>query len=75
MYVNKVGPYYNPQETYHYYSLPVCVPQKVREFKYFSYRIVGYSCITRPTLCYTTGGSGLLTLHRSFQIFGSSKVT
>ena len=41
MYVNKVGPYYNPQETYHYYSLPVCVPQKVREFKYFCYRIVG----------------------------------
>lgn len=29
MYVNKVGPYYNPQETYHYYSLPVCVPEKV----------------------------------------------
>lgn len=29
MYVNKVGPYYNPQETYHYYSLPVCVPQKI----------------------------------------------
>eukprot|EP00794_Sanderia_malayensis_P011974 gene11974-13211_t len=28
-YVNKVGPYYNPQETYHYYSLPVCRPEKV----------------------------------------------
>jgi transmembrane 9 superfamily protein 1 len=29
LYVNKVGPYYNPQETYHYYSLPVCVPDKI----------------------------------------------
>ncbi|CAF0940009.1 unnamed protein product [Rotaria sordida] len=26
VYVNKVGPYGNPQETYHYYSLPVCRP-------------------------------------------------
>lgn len=30
LYVNKVGPYHNPQETYHYYTLPVCSPQKVR---------------------------------------------
>ena len=30
VYVNKVGPYFNPQETYHYYSLPVCRPNKVR---------------------------------------------
>ena len=29
-YVNKVGPYFNKHETYHYYSLPVCRPQKVR---------------------------------------------
>ncbi|KXJ27742.1 transmembrane 9 superfamily member 1 [Exaiptasia diaphana] len=29
MFVNKVGPYFNPQETYHYYSLPVCRPDKV----------------------------------------------
>lgn len=29
VYVNKVGPYSNPQETYHYYSLPVCRPDKV----------------------------------------------
>lgn len=29
VYVNKVGPYYNPHETYHYYSLPVCRPEKV----------------------------------------------
>lgn len=29
VYVNKVGPYFNPQETYHYYSLPVCRPSKV----------------------------------------------
>lgn len=30
LYVNKVGPYHNPQETYHYYQLPVCSPQKIR---------------------------------------------
>lgn len=29
MYVNKVGPYFNPQETYHYYSLPICRPKRV----------------------------------------------
>ncbi|CAF3363934.1 unnamed protein product, partial [Rotaria sp. Silwood2] len=29
IYVNKVGPYSNPQETYHYYSLPVCRPSKI----------------------------------------------
>lgn len=29
VYVNKVGPYFNPHETYHYYSLPVCRPGKV----------------------------------------------
>ncbi|GLD54903.1 transmembrane 9 superfamily member 1-like protein [Lates japonicus] len=27
-YVNKVGPYHNPQETYHYYTPPVCSPEK-----------------------------------------------
>ncbi len=27
--MNKVGPYFNPQETYHYYSLPMCRPDKV----------------------------------------------
>jgi transmembrane 9 superfamily protein 1 len=30
--VNKVGPYYNPHETYSYYTLPVCRPDKV-EFR------------------------------------------
>lgn len=29
LYVNKVGPYHNPQETYHYYTLPVCRPDQV----------------------------------------------
>jgi len=29
VYVNKVGPYYNPHETYHYYQLPVCRPTKI----------------------------------------------
>ena len=30
VYVNKVGPYFNPQETYAYYSLPVCRPEKIK---------------------------------------------
>jgi len=29
VYVNKVGPYFNTHETYHYYSLPVCHPNPV----------------------------------------------
>lgn len=29
VFVNKVGPYFNPHETYHYYSLPVCRPDKI----------------------------------------------
>jgi len=29
VYVNKVGPYWNPQETYHFYTLPVCRPNKI----------------------------------------------
>lgn len=32
LYVNKVGPYHNPQETYHYYTLPVCRPKEVSEY-------------------------------------------
>ncbi|ROT66039.1 putative transmembrane 9 superfamily member 1 [Penaeus vannamei] len=32
LYVNKVGPYFNPHETYHYYQLPVCRP-KIIEHK------------------------------------------
>ena len=27
LWVNKVGPYNNPQETYNYYSLPFCRPK------------------------------------------------
>lgn len=27
LWVNKVGPYNNPQETYNYYSLPFCHPK------------------------------------------------
>ncbi|KAL8572570.1 Transmembrane 9 superfamily member 1 [Nucella lapillus] len=33
LYVNKVGPYFNPHETYHYYSLPVCTPEKIEHKK------------------------------------------
>ena len=29
VYVNKVGPYFNVHETYHYYEIPVCTPEKV----------------------------------------------
>ncbi|KAK6167869.1 hypothetical protein SNE40_021800 [Patella caerulea] len=29
LYVNKVGPYFNPHETYHYYQLPVCRPKQI----------------------------------------------
>ncbi|CAJ0573896.1 unnamed protein product, partial [Mesorhabditis spiculigera] len=29
VYVNKVGPYANPHETYHYYSLPICRPDRI----------------------------------------------
>ena len=28
LWVNKVGPYNNPQETYNYYSLPFCRPSQ-----------------------------------------------
>ncbi|CAM6083304.1 unnamed protein product [Calypogeia fissa] len=28
LWVNKVGPYHNPQETYNYYSLPFCKPNE-----------------------------------------------
>ena len=30
VFVNKVGPYFNPHETYHYYSLPVCRPREIK---------------------------------------------
>ena len=30
IFVNKVGPYFNPHETYHYYSLPVCRPVEIK---------------------------------------------
>eukprot|EP00038_Savillea_parva_P007891 m.173148 g.173148 ORF g.173148 m.173148 type:complete len:588 (+) comp13650_c0_seq1:41-1804(+) len=30
LFVNKVGPYFNTHETYHYYSLPVCHPDKIK---------------------------------------------
>jgi len=31
LWVNKVGPYHNPQETYLYYSLPFCATKPVNE--------------------------------------------
>lgn len=35
LWVNKVGPYHNPQETYDFYSLPFCRPsmKKIRHKK------------------------------------------
>ena len=29
-YVNKIGPYTNPSETYEYYSLPFCAPETIQ---------------------------------------------
>eukprot|EP00808_Paulinella_micropora_P027172 g68421.t1 len=31
IWVNKVGPYHNPQETYEYYRLPICKPAPTRK--------------------------------------------
>ncbi|XP_031502659.1 transmembrane 9 superfamily member 3-like [Nymphaea colorata] len=33
LYVNKVGPFHNPSETYRYYDLPFCIPDHVNEKK------------------------------------------
>lgn len=33
MWANVVGPYYNPQETYGYYTLPFCRPDEL-EYKF-----------------------------------------
>ncbi len=50
IYANKVGPYYNTHETYHYYSLPVCRPNKVR--RAFAARQAVYSArASRPFPC------------------------
>ena len=35
VWVNRVGPYHNPQETYDYYALPLCVP-KIKTSKHKS---------------------------------------
>ena len=34
LWVNKVGPYHNPQETYLYYSLPFCSTKPVTELEH-----------------------------------------
>eukprot|EP00824_Muranothrix_gubernata_P003219 TRINITY_DN13943_c0_g1_i1.p1 TRINITY_DN13943_c0_g1~~TRINITY_DN13943_c0_g1_i1.p1 ORF type:complete len:589 (-),score=101.66 TRINITY_DN13943_c0_g1_i1:1136-2902(-) len=34
LWVNRVGPYHNPQETYNYYHLPFCRPPGKREHKW-----------------------------------------
>ncbi|KAK4484101.1 hypothetical protein RD792_011321 [Penstemon davidsonii] len=31
LYANKVGPFHNPSETYRYYDLPFCLPEKLKE--------------------------------------------
>ncbi|CAN0009818.1 unnamed protein product, partial [Ascophyllum nodosum] len=33
VWVNKVGPYYNPHESYPYYKLPFCVPEQAEKAK------------------------------------------
>jgi hypothetical protein len=30
LYVNKVGPYHNPSETYDFYDMPVCRPASIK---------------------------------------------
>ena len=34
LWVNKVGPYHNPQETYLYYSLPFCASKPVDDLEH-----------------------------------------
>ena len=34
LWVNKVGPYHNPQETYVYYSLPFCSTKPVDQLEH-----------------------------------------
>ena len=34
MWLNKVGPYHNPQETYAYYSLPYCQPEFEKDLRH-----------------------------------------
>jgi transmembrane 9 superfamily protein 3 len=46
-FVSKVGPFPNPQETYPYYSLPLCRPEKLEHFhsEGFGETILGYDLI------------------------------
>ena len=47
LYVNKVGPYHNPQETYHYYTLPVCSPEKVSHVYFHIFAVILRSMMPR----------------------------
>eukprot|EP00244_Chara_vulgaris_P011221 TRINITY_DN547_c0_g1_i4.p1 TRINITY_DN547_c0_g1~~TRINITY_DN547_c0_g1_i4.p1 ORF type:complete len:692 (+),score=110.61 TRINITY_DN547_c0_g1_i4:247-2076(+) len=33
LYANKIGPFHNPSETYHYYDLPFCQPSGKKKYK------------------------------------------
>lgn len=65
LYVNKVGPYHNPQETYHYYTLPVCRPEKVSVASVRRRRVRGPP--QRTWLCHinVTETAGCRCSHRS----------
>jgi len=63
VYVNKVGPFFNPHETYHYYQLPVCRPNKVE-----SVYCVDFTTVTREKLynayCHSNQSTGGKDFHR-----------
>eukprot|EP01100_Stratorugosa_tubuloviscum_P003354 TRINITY_DN180_c3_g1_i1.p1 TRINITY_DN180_c3_g1~~TRINITY_DN180_c3_g1_i1.p1 ORF type:complete len:582 (+),score=176.99 TRINITY_DN180_c3_g1_i1:78-1823(+) len=51
LWVNKVGPFRNPQETYLYYSLPFCLPDKIEEKpESLGEALQGYELIKSPVV-------------------------
>ena len=55
LWVNKVGPYHNPQETYTYYSLPFCAATPVPQLEH---RCVGAQVMHMERRAESTPGSG-----------------
>jgi transmembrane 9 superfamily protein 3 len=49
LWVNKIGPYHNPQEKYEYYSLPFCKPDVVKErSEGLGESLIGYELVSGP---------------------------
>lgn len=67
LYVNKVGPYHNPQETYHYYTLPVCRPEKVSLFFFL------FGCVLKAAVIHR--GNWRLFCHVNVRITPRSQHT